>query len=214
MQRKFNLSDIVCQIENLSLSHPSFEFGVQMPVEQQQYYADVANTMIKLLPDMPDGMIDSDKDLGAMLGHVKAIESAINSHDSVGLDAICAKLANSFEASDYVSDCCKEKEHAHDPSCAPVYLQFLWWTSLTCVPKIQCIVKHAALVVHRDQIQLGHCDTQGGQFCKCIPIRFSLAAVMILLTLVTLFIGGPLAGAAGRELMRRLLLRLAPIGTA
>tara|TARA_R110002126_G_C10490983_1_gene504947 strand:+ start:170175 stop:170819 length:645 start_codon:yes stop_codon:yes gene_type:complete len=214
MQPVSNLGDVVRQIENLSLEHPDFEFGVQMPVEQQQYYADVANTMIKLLPDMPDGMVSGGEDMTVAQGYVTAIQNAVNAHDSVGLNALCAELANSFEVSEHTSDCCSEELRAHDPSCAPVYIAFLWWTSLTCVAKIQCIVKHAALVIQRDQIQLGHCDTQGGQFCRCIPIRFSLTAIMILITVITFFIGGPLAGAAGRELMRRLLLRLAPIGTA
>tara|TARA_R110000824_G_scaffold353343_1_gene540529 strand:+ start:1023 stop:1664 length:642 start_codon:yes stop_codon:yes gene_type:complete len=212
MQPVSNLGDVVRQIENLKLNHPNFELGVQMPVEQQQYFADVAKTLTDLMPEMSDSMVSGSESLDVARSYLEAIENAVNTHDSSALNAICAELANSYEVYEHETSCCNEEEVGHDPSCIPVTLSFLWWTTLTCTAKITCIVKHAALVVHRDQIQLGHCDNQGGLHCRCIPIRWSLTAIMILITVITFFIGGPLAGAAGRELLRQLLLRLAPVG--
>ncbi len=139
-------------------------------------------------------------------------------------DRICAEIANSFEKEPHDRTDCQPCVDAdaqqealgldHDPMCIPIYTSILWWSWLLCGEKLDCILLHAAVRVERDRLQLGHCDAEGGEWCKCFPISWPLSTIMLLLTIVTALFAGPLGGAVSGAVIRSIITRMAAAAAA
>lgn len=210
-----NVLDLFVRLEAMRAQHPTFDPGLKLTDPEKQFLVDLTTAINKLLPQIPDSMLVFDAQQAAQVNHLlKQIEQCFVTGNGQQLNLICAVLANDFEVEMPKSDPdvkldVSDAEADHDPDCIGEYVNFLWWVSLVCVPKIQCIVKHAAADVVRDRLYLGICDNQGTETCKCFPTHFRLSTILLLISIALLFVAGPL-GAAGRETVRQLILRLAP----
>jgi len=212
MAKAKNLLDIFKEVLVMRELNPEFKFAPPMPKEQEQYFADIATGLTKILDQFPDkSLVMSSEDAALTERYLKLISHAISTNDPGRLDAICAELANSYEVTGKVCESAsKEEGCCHDGDCVPTVVNFIWWSWLICSATLKCVLKHLAADPARDRLFVGHCDDEGSGVCKCIQISFSLSAVMMLLSVIMLLFGGPVIGTAGRALIQRLIIRLAP----
>jgi len=209
MAKVENLLDIFKEVLLIRELHPEFRFSPPMPKEQQEYFASMAIGLEKMLGELPDKSLVLTKEDATITGrYLDAISNAVSNNDPGRLDAICAEIANSYETTDKVCEssdgCC------HDGDCVGTVVNLVWWSWLVCSATLACVLKHLAGDPVRDRLFVGHCDDQGTGVCKCIQISFSLSAVLLLISILLVFFGGPVIGAAGRAAIQRLVLRMAP----
>jgi hypothetical protein len=205
MNKPENLLDIVKEVLLIRETNPDFRI-TSLPKENEQYLAHLAVAFTKMLDQFPDKSLQlKPEDARITQRYLAAISRAVSKGDGEGLNAICTELANSYEKTDKVCEDCK-----HDGDCIASVVSMAWWSWLVCATTLACVTKHMGADIGRDRLFAGHCDDEGSGVCKCIQISFSLSAVLLLISIILFFFGGPVIGTAGREMIRQMVLRLAP----
>lgn len=202
-----NLLDILLETQLIKARNQGGDFqAIEGPIDQ--YYGEMAQIVSEKIMDaeLADLTMTDDQAKGivAILG---AAEACMKKNDPKSLVQIIEKLRNSGE--DGQSSLVETKEH-DDPRCQKLNHRYLWWDFTVCIPKFECITGYAEIT--RGTMYLGNCKDTGWEECKCIPIGYPLALVIVSIALVGILFSGPAVSAGTSAMMRSIALRLMPAG--
>lgn len=101
-----------------------------------------------------------------------------------------------------------------EPLCAEEYRKFAWFEWWQCHTLLPCVWKF--FFMNLDRIGFGACENTGptdDDQCVCLPQSIPIEVLLLLLTIVTIWAGGPVVTGAGLAFLRRMALRAAAAGT-
>jgi len=206
--------DVISNIKALRSEYPDFVHPIKMPDAQDEYFANIATAVTKIIQEeVPAKWLYYEGETYSLLEErFNRLAAAVRDNNYDAFDAVCHEiLAHIDIGPDDVDPNVTPVDCGHDPGCASIDGQILWFYVTKCFTKMLCILQHAAASTTTDSLFLGHCDNKETYpECKCKPIRFPLSALIFLLSVVLFFFAGPAIGAAGREMLRQIVTKLAP----